>query len=256
MHPPRSFAFASGLPLQSLLPSSRISRRPFKTLSCAPSPPQSTPSPPPPKPKPVPKRRGNKLILCGLGNPGANFDNTRHNIGFAVADAFAARNGNARFKHESRLNASVATARLGGRTIYVVRPSTFMNNSGAALRAVMQYYGVAKGGVIVVADDMAIELGRVRLRAKGSAGGHNGLKSVEKYLGGQDYARLKVGVGEPKGGADRWSGYVLGKFSKGDAKIVDDVMWDTMDILDEWVKEEDLNRVMNTFTVRKSKAAK
>lgn len=203
---------------------------------------------------PVP--RGDKLVLVGLGNPGPEFDNTRHNVGFSVVSEFASRNGRPAFKHDRRLKAEVAIVRNAGKTIYVVRPRTFMNNSGQAVQAVMKYYNVPLTAVMVVADDMAMELGRMRLRAKGSAGGHNGLRSIEKYVGGNQYARLKVGVGEPRGGADQWSGHVLGRFSRGDQKVLDDVMWDTMDVLEEWVREEDVVRILNAFTNKKNRTSK
>jgi peptidyl-tRNA hydrolase, PTH1 family len=206
-----------------------------------------------PRPKPKPKHpRGDKLLLVGLGNPGPQFDNTRHNIGFMAVNEFAARNGSPAFKHEKKFQADVASVRIGGTTIHVIKPRTYMNNSGAALRAVMDYHKLTLSAVLVVADDMALELGRLRLRAKGSPGGHNGLKSVEKHVGGQEYARLKLGVGEPCGGADAWSDHVLGKFSRGDMKIVDGVMWDSMDIIEEWVKEEDISRILNNATRRNS----
>jgi peptidyl-tRNA hydrolase, PTH1 family len=208
---------------------------------------------PVPKAKPKPAR-GDKLLLVGLGNPGPQFDNTRHNIGFMAVDEFVSRNGRPGFKHEKKFQADVATVRVGGKTVHVVKPRTFMNNSGAALRAVLEYHKLPLSTVLVVADDMAIELGRLRLRAKGSAGGHNGLKSVEKHVGCQEYARLKVGVGEPRGGADAWSDHVLGKFSRGDMKLVDGVIWDAMDILEEWVKEEDVARILNKVSSKTNRA--
>jgi peptidyl-tRNA hydrolase, PTH1 family len=196
--------------------------------------------------------RGDKLLLVGLGNPGPQFENTRHNIGFTVVSEFVARNGADSFKNEKRFQAEVAVARVAGRVVHVLRPRTFMNNSGAAVRAVLDYHRIPREAVLVVADDMALELGRVRLRAKGSAGGHNGLRSVEKHLGGADYMRLKVGVGAPHGGADQWSDHVLGQFARGERKLVDQVLWDTMDILEEWVREADAGRIMNAYTLKKS----
>jgi peptidyl-tRNA hydrolase, PTH1 family len=200
--------------------------------------------------------RGDKLVLVGLGNPGPEYDNTRHNVGFSVVSEFASRNGAPAFKHDRRFKAELATVRSAGKTIYVVRPRTYMNNSGQAVQAVMSYYNIPLSAVLVVADDMALELGRLRLRGKGSAGGHNGLRSIEKHVGGMQYPRLKVGVGEPRGGAGKWSDHVLGRFSRGDQKVLDDVMWDSMDILEEWVREDDVGKIMNAFTNKKNLASK
>jgi peptidyl-tRNA hydrolase, PTH1 family len=262
-------AFAAGLPGPVLVGRGRgiagwrrphRAARPAGVRACAlSSPPRATQTqgaqPPPPAKKPAPPR-GDKLVLVGLGNPGPQFDNTRHNVGFTVVSEFASRNGGPAFKHERRFQAEVATVRTAGRTVHVVRPRTYMNNSGQAVRAVMEYYGVPLSAVLVVADDMALELGRLRLRAKGSAGGHNGLRSVEKCVGGNEYVRLKVGVGGPRGGADQWSDHVLGRFSRGDQKVLDDVLWDAMDVLEEWVREEDVGRIMNAFSEKKNRAAK
>lgn len=200
--------------------------------------------------------RGDKLVLVGLGNPGPQFDNTRHNVGFMLVSEFASRNRSLPFKHEKRFQAEVATVRAGEKTIYVVRPRTYMNNSGQAVRAIMDYYNVPLSGVLVVADDLAIELGRLRLRGKGSAGGHNGLKSIEKHCGSNGYARLKVGIGEPSGGANQWSDYVLGQFSRGDLHTLENLTWDAMDILEEWVIEDDIGKIMNSFTRKQNMAKK
>lgn len=195
--------------------------------------------------------RGDKLVLVGLGNPGQEFDNTRHNIGFLIASEFVSRNGGASFKFDRKMQAELATVQVSSKTVTVVRPRTFMNNSGVATRAVLDYFKLPRAALLVVADDMSMELGRLRLRAKGSAGGHNGFRSIQKHLGDEGYARLKVGVGQPRDGASGWSSHVLGRFTRNETARLQDVVWDAMDILEEWVKEDDLARVMNAFQRKK-----
>lgn len=203
---------------------------------------------PTPQKKAVLPERGDTLVLVGLGNPGPRFDGTRHNIGFALMDAFAARNKAGSFTREKRFRADLATVRISDRTVHIVKPTTFMNESGVAANAVMKYYKVPYTGLLVVADDMALEVGRLRLRAKGSAGGHNGLKSVQKNLGSMEYARLKVGVGSPNNSAE-WPDHVLGKFSRREQAILSDVEWDAMDVLEHWVREPKLQLVINRLGV-------
>lgn len=181
-------------------------------------------------------------MLVGLGNTGPRYDNTRHNIGFALVDEFTNRNGSS-FSTEKRFHADVAKVHLSDQTIYVVKPRTFMNNSGLAVKAVQKYYDLPTSALLVVTDDISLGVGRIRLRAKGSAGGHNGLKSVQKSIGTMEYARLKVGVGSPDG-SDEWKDFVLGRFSRAEQTVLQDVTWDVMDVLEHWVREPELNRVI------------
>lgn len=190
------------------------------------------------------KPRGDKLVVVGLGNPGPRFTGTRHNVGFEVVDTFAARHGGT-FSSQKGLQSDIAITNVGQRTVYVVKPRTFMNLSGDAVRAVMRQKNVPADALLVVADDMALDVGRLRLRAKGSAGGHNGLKSIESRLGSREYVRLKVGVGSPRLGAEEWKSHVLGKFSRVEEGVLEEVILDCMDVLDLWVTEPDISRVIN-----------
>lgn len=191
--------------------------------------------------------RGDRLVLVGLGNTGPQYARTRHNVGFDVVGEFVSRN-RASFKTEKRFQADVAVVELAGRSVHVLKPRTYMNNSGLAVRALMSYYKVPMAALLVVVDDMSLDIGRLRLRAKGSAGGHNGLKSIQKQVGTNEYCRLKVGVGAPRGGGEAWSDHVLGKFSRGEEDAMTDVTWDCMDVLEHWVREEDLAKVMNKMS--------
>lgn len=191
-----------------------------------------------------PRPRGNTLVLVGLGNPGPRFEGTRHNIGFDVVDAFAARHGG-QFSTKKNQQADIAVVEVNACTIHVVKPRTFMNVSGNTVKEVLKKTNAPDAALMVVVDDMSLEVGRLRLRPKGSAGGHNGLKHIEARLGSREYARLKVGVGSPRLGAQEWKDHVLGKFSRNEQKLLEEVTLDCMDVLDMWVRETDLPKVMN-----------
>jgi PTH1 family peptidyl-tRNA hydrolase len=150
-----------------------------------------------------------KYLVVGLGNVGAKYENTRHNIGFKVADALAEQS--ATLFTEERYG-SIASLKHRGRTIILLKPNTFMNLSGKAVNYWMQKEKITLDRVLIVTDDLALPFGKQRLRLKGSAGGHNGLKSINEILGRQDYARLRIGIGDEfhKGGQIN---YVLGDWS-------------------------------------------
>lgn len=150
-----------------------------------------------------------KYLVVGLGNPGEKYAETRHNIGFKVVDFFA-KEQNASFKPDK--NAEVAHAKFKGRTIILIKPTTFMNLSGKAVNYWMQAEKIPLENIFVIADDLALPFGKLRLKGKGSDGGHNGLKDIQAVLKSQEYARLRFGVGNDfhKG---QQSDYVLGEWS-------------------------------------------
>lgn len=153
-----------------------------------------------------------KYLIVGLGNVGSEYDETRHNIGFAVLDELAKENGS---DFSIGKNAFKAEMKHKGRTLHLIKPTTYMNLSGKAVNYWMKELKVSKENVLVIVDDLALPFGSLRLRAKGSSAGHNGLKDIEQMIGGQDYPRLKFGIGNDfsKG---RQIDYVLGKFTKGE----------------------------------------
>jgi len=154
-----------------------------------------------------------KYLIVGLGNPGSKYENTRHNIGFKVVDEFV-KEQNESFEVEK--HAEVAYTKLKGRSIVVIKPTTFMNLSGKAVNYWMQQEKIAKENVLVITDDIALPFGKLRLKGKGSDGGHNGLKDIQAVLNTNQYARLRFGVGNdfyPGQQAD----YVLGEWGKNDA---------------------------------------
>ena len=151
-----------------------------------------------------------KHLIIGLGNPGAEYEETRHNIGFKVVDTIAEAHGG---KFSTERHGAVSTIRFKGRTLVLLKPSTFMNLSGKALRYWMDSEKIPTDRILVIADDINLPFESIRLRAKGSDGGHNGLKSIQTIVGNNVYPRLRVGVGADFG-IGRQVEHVLGQWTK------------------------------------------
>ena len=151
-----------------------------------------------------------KYLIAGLGNPGKEYENTRHNIGFKILDALADAS-NIVFSDER--HGWVAEYKYKGRTFILLKPTTFMNLSGKAVNYWLQKENIPLENLLVVVDDLALPLGSLRLRAKGSDAGHNGLKNITQVLGSQDYARLRFGIGDNFGQGQQVD-YVLGEWNK------------------------------------------
>lgn len=179
-----------------------------------------------------------KFLICGLGNPGDEYAGTRHNTGWMVADAFA-KAMNAEW-HDRRYG-FVAEASLKGRKIFVLKPTTFMNLSGNAVRYWLNEEKIAQERLLVISDDVALPLGEFRLKASGSNGGHNGLGHIMQLIG-QDFARLRIGIGNdyPRGGQIDW---VLGRYSEEEMKILQP----TIDLSVEIIKSFVLQGIDNTM---------
>lgn len=157
-------------------------------------------------------------LVAGLGNPGAKYTNTRHNAGFNSIDALADR-----FHidvSEKKHKALCGRGAIEGQKVVLLKPQTFMNLSGESIRAAADFYKVEPENVLVVYDDISLEPGQLRIRAKGSAGGHNGMKNIIAHLGTQEFPRVKVGIGEKPKGMDL-ADYVLSCFSKGEQELMD-----------------------------------
>ena len=137
-------------------------------------------------------------LIIGLGNPGDRYFETKHNVGFMLIDKIAKRE-NVTFTHDKIFQADIATTFIDGEKIFLVKPTTFMNESGKAVHALMTYYGLDEKDILVAYDDLDMAVGKIRFRQKGSAGGHNGIKSIVKYIGTQEFDRIKSGIGRPKG---------------------------------------------------------
>ena len=177
-------------------------------------------------------------LIVGLGNPGKSYADTRHNAGWWVIDHLA---GVLRFDAWRKdQNALVSDGRIGGQRVRLVKPQTYMNLSGGILRPYLRRETwSAANDLLVIVDEVALPVGRFRLRAKGSAGGHNGLKSIEAAVGNQEYARLRIGVGPPE---DRQrttnlSDYVLDRMGKGERKEVEALFPDLVAQTETWIRE-------------------
>ncbi|WP_186629048.1 aminoacyl-tRNA hydrolase [Rhodococcus sp. BP22] len=155
-------------------------------------------------------------LIVGLGNPGPQYEATRHNVGFMVADVLAARIG-AKFSSHKKSNSEVIQARLSDRPVVVAKPRTFMNLSGQPVAALARFFSVDPGNIVIVHDELDIEFGSIRLKLGGGEGGHNGLRSISQQLGTKDYLRTRVGVGRPPGRMDA-AAYVLKPFSSAERK--------------------------------------
>ncbi len=183
-----------------------------------------------------------KFLLVGLGNPGAEYARTRHNIGFMAVDALAEASG-APFASD-RLG-EVARCRHKGRQLVLLKPSTFMNLSGKAVRYWMDTEKVGVDRLMVVTDDINLPFGTLRIRAKGSDGGHNGLKDIEAVLGTSQYPRLRFGVGADFG-PGRQVDHVLGPFFQEEQRALDERLGRTVELLRSFAFIG-LQRTMNTF---------
>lgn len=157
-------------------------------------------------------------LVVGLGNPGRTYDHTRHNVGFAVVDELARRNGGS-FRRSWRFPAELAEVTLGGQAALLAKPRTFMNRSGEAAGPLARKKGVAAEDVVAVVDDVELPAGKLRIRRGGSAGGHNGLKSLIEHLGTDEFPRVRVGVGPVPAGQDRVE-FVLGRFAPAERDVV------------------------------------
>ncbi len=151
-----------------------------------------------------------KYLIAGLGNIGAEYELTRHNIGFLVLDRLADEK---ELQWEHDRHAFISELKYKGRIIHMIKPTTYMNLSGKAVNYWLTHLKIPKDNLIVITDDLALPYGKLRLKGKGSAGGHNGLKNIEQMIGGQDYSRLRFGVGDTFGKGQQVD-YVLSQFNK------------------------------------------
>jgi PTH1 family peptidyl-tRNA hydrolase len=163
-------------------------------------------------------------LIVGLGNPGARYDRTRHNIGFEAIDQLA-RTWQIGLSENRKFQGIFGEGRSGADKIRLLKPTTYMNLSGQSIRAVLDWYKLPPESVLVIYDDMDLPVGKLRLRLSGSAGGHNGMKSTIAHLGMQNFPRLRIGIGNPKAAGDKNTvGHVLGQFSQPETKVLTEVM--------------------------------
>lgn len=188
-------------------------------------------------------------IIAGLGNPGAEYARTKHNVGFMLVDALAERLGVDAWRE--KFNALVAEGRIGAQKVLLVKPLTYMNESGRALAPLLDWYKLAPEELIVVHDDMDIAVGTIRLRRKGSAGGHNGIKSLLAHIGSQEFSRVRIGIGRP---LPVWTvvRHVLAPFSAEDGPKVHEAIAYLLPAV-ECIVTDGIDMAMNRYNPRKKK---
>lgn len=193
-------------------------------------------------------------IIAGLGNPGTEYARTKHNVGFMFIDALAEALGVSASEWQAKFDALVAPARIGTQKVLLVKPQTYMNESGRAIGPLLSWYKLEPEDLIVVHDDMDIPVGTIRIRKKGSAGGHNGIKSILAHVGDEHFARVRIGIGRPLPG---WTvvNHVLAPFSdEGEQKIEEAIRY--LEPAVECIVTDDVDVAMNRYNPKKQKKKK
>lgn len=175
-------------------------------------------------------------LVAGLRNPGPDYEGTRHNIGFEAVERVVRRAGEEFGKAPSRVRGLIAQLGVGGDRSLFLAPTTFMNESGQAVRSALGYYKVETSDLLIAHDDIDLDFGRLRLQVAGGSGGHNGIRSLERALGTNEFSRLKIGVGRPPGSMDP-ADYVLRRFSKSELEEVDLMVEDAADVIEAWLDD-------------------
>lgn len=168
-------------------------------------------------------------LIVGLGNPGREYEETRHNAGFFFVDELARREGGS-FRREAKFHGEVCKVQIAGQTIWLLKPDTFMNRSGQAVAALARFYKIPPESILVAHDELDLEPGTVRLKKGGGHGGHNGLRDIVAKFGSKDFWRLRLGIGHP-GHSSQVTGYVLGKPSAAERQLLDEVIQRCLDEL-------------------------
>lgn len=183
------------------------------------------------------------LMIVGLGNPGKKYFETKHNVGFMVVDELAKKYGVKLDKLE--FDAATAVIRVDGERVLLVEPQTFMNASGKAVRQLMSFYQIEEDELIVIQDDLDMPMGKLRLRAKGSAGGHNGIKDIIAATGSQQFARVKIGTDHPAG--QTVVNWVLTPFSKDDRPLIDAAVDQAVALIEDRMTGTPISQLMNKY---------
>ena len=181
-------------------------------------------------------------LIVGIGNPGAEYENTRHNIGFMVIDTFL---GNE--KYQNKFDGLYFKKNIGNETVYFLKPLTYVNNSGISVRKIMDYFNISINDILVIQDDLDEDIGKYKLKNHSSSGGHNGIKSIISSLGSQDFLRLKIGISNAK--KDNVIDFVLGKFSKEEQETLNELMPIFKDIINSFI-EKGTNKTMNIYNTK------
>ena len=183
------------------------------------------------------------FLIVGLGNPGEKYARSRHNIGFKCLDIIA-KAADAKFDHKSKYE--LASCVISDKQTLLMKPRTYMNSSGEAVGPVLNFYHIPLDGLIVVYDDMDLPLGKLRIREKGSAGGHNGMKSIITLVGSENFVRVRVGIGRPEATGGRALGHVLGDFTKDEEPSIKAAIDNAKNVIEVMLKDG-VNSAMNKF---------
>lgn len=187
-------------------------------------------------------------LIAGLGNPGAKYEGTRHNVGFWFVDELAREKG-CSLRHDSKFQGEVGKVSVAGETIWLIKPTTFMNLSGQAVSALANYYKLTVENLLVVHDELDLEPGTVRLKCGGGHGGHNGLRDIISHFGSKEFYRLRIGIGHPGSAADV-SNYVLSSPSSNDRSALLEAIAECIPVLPQIIDGE-MQKAMNHLHSRK-----
>lgn len=190
------------------------------------------------------KKSNYDWLVVGLGNPGAKYENTRHNVGFMTADLFMKENGGE--FNKSKMQGVFGECKIGNSRILTVKPQTFMNNSGVCVSRIAKFYKIPNERIIVIFDDISLDVGNLRIRRKGSHGGHNGMRSIVGHLGNDNIPRIKVGVGAKPHPDYDLADWVLSKFPKSDTENLNKSLENASLAIKEIISH-DIDSAMNKF---------
>ena len=185
------------------------------------------------------------FLVVGLGNPGLQYEKTRHNVGFMSADLLMKKAGGEFTKH--KMDAHFGECEIGKKRNLVMKPQTFMNNSGTAVSAVSKFYKIPADKIIIISDDISLDVGKIRIRRKGSHGGHNGLKDIFQLLGTDDIMRVKIGVGAKPHPDYDLADWVLGKFPEEDEENLNTALENSVRAIEESIKRG-IDSAMNKYS--------
>lgn len=184
-------------------------------------------------------------MIVGLGNSGSKYEKTKHNIGFMAIDNIV-KNLDVTFTDDKNFKAQIGSTFINHEKVYFVKPTTFMNNSGIAVKALLTYYNIDITDLIVIYDDLDMEVSKLRLRSKGSAGGHNGIKSIIAHIGTQEFNRIKVGIGRPLKGMTVIN-HVMGQFNTEDNIAISLTLDRVVNAVKFYLQENDFEKTMQKF---------
>lgn len=184
-----------------------------------------------------------KFLIVGLGNPGGEYEKTRHNIGFMIVDQIA-KDASASFK-KGKSAAVETSAHIAGQSVILAKPLTFMNNSGSAVAGLVNYYDIEIDRLLIIMDEVELPFGRLRVRKQGGSAGHNGMKSIIQHLNSKEFARLRIGIGTEYAKKDM-SKFVLSNFSRNEQQELELIVNTSVDIVHSFIRDG-IDRTMNTF---------